>query len=217
MPPLASPAPLIHHPARRVTGLIRQFGYPGLFGLLVAENLFPPIPSEAILPVAGFLADRGEMGFALAVVAATLGSVVGALILYGVARHGGRPVVLRHGRLLHVTERELDRAEAWFARFGDAVVLGARVVPLARSVVSLPAGCLRMGVVRFTVLTAIGSALWNTALVGAGWWLGHEWERVAELVGSASRVVLVAAVVAGVAAVVWLVRRRARLRTNSAA
>lgn len=199
-----------------MTGLIRAGGYPALFGLLVAENLFPPIPSEAILPVAGFLADRGEMGFTLAVLAATLGSVVGALVLYAVARHGGRPLVLRHGRLLHVTERELDRAEDWFARFGDGVVLGARVIPLARSVVSLPAGCLRMGVVRFTVLTAIGSALWNTALVGAGWWLGHEWERVADVVAPASRVVLVVAVLATAAATVWLVRRRRRLQMNSA-
>lgn len=188
--------------------VIRQLGYPGLFLLLVAENLFPPIPSEAILPVAGFLADRGEMAFWFAVAAATLGSVAGALVLYVLGRSGGRPVVLRHGRLLRIRPEDLDRAESWFARWGDAVVLGARVVPLARSVVSVPAGCLRMGIVRFTVLTAIGSALWNTALVGAGWWLGHEWERVSEVVGSASRVVLVMVVIAVLAGAAWLWRRR---------
>lgn len=173
----------------------------------MAENLFPPIPSEAILPVAGFLADRGELGFVAAVVAATAGSVVGALILYVVGRRGGRPLVLRYGRILRIDAPQLDRAEGWFARYGDLVVLGARVVPLARSVVSVPAGTLRMGVVRFTVLTAVGSAIWNTALVGAGWWLGHEWERVADGVGAASRVVLVLAVLAAVF-VAWRLWRR---------
>ncbi len=203
-----------YHPS--VLELIRSAGYPALFLLLVAENLFPPIPSEAILPVAGFLTDRGELTFAGSLLAATAGSVLGALILYLIGRHGGRPLVLRYGRVLRVTSRDLDRAETWFMRWGDLVVLVARIVPIARSVVSVPAGTLRMGVVRFLVLTTIGSAIWNSALIGAGWWLGSEWERVSDGVGAASRVILVIVVIAAVV-VAWRFWRRRIIRARAAA
>src|SRR5690606_25619445 len=93
-------------------------GYPALAGLILAENLFPPIPSELILPLAGFYVGQGQLTFMLAVLAATLGSVVGALILYTLARFGGRPAILRFGRMLRVRERDLDRADAWFDRRG---------------------------------------------------------------------------------------------------
>lgn len=179
-----------------VLNVISALGYLGLFLLLVLENLFPPIPSEVVLPLAGFLVGRGDLGFAGAIAAATLGSVTGALALYALGRWGGRPLVLRYGRWLRVDASSLDRAEGWFERWGDLVVLGARVVPLARSVVSVPAGTSRMPIVRFTVLTAIGSAVWNTALVGMGYSLGANWEAVSEWVGRYSDAVLVLGTVA---------------------
>jgi membrane protein DedA with SNARE-associated domain len=193
--------------------VLAALGSFGLLFLMLAENLFPPIPSEAILPLAGFLVGRGELGGVQAVAAATAGSVLGALILYALGRWGGRAVVLRYGRLLRVTEHDLDRAEGWFDKYGDAVVFFARMVPLARSVVSIPAGMLEMPVLRFTFLTTLGSALWNTLLVGAGWFLGANWERVFAIVGSISNAVLIVALVAIVVlAIYWLRRPRRGLR-----
>ncbi len=193
--------------------VLAALGSFGLLFLMLAENLFPPIPSEAILPLAGFLVGRGELGGVQAVAAATAGSVLGALILYALGRWGGRAVVLRYGRMLRVTENDLDRAEGWFDKYGDAVVFFARMVPLARSVVSIPAGMLEMPVWRFTLLTTLGSALWNTLLVGAGWFLGANWERVSAIVGSISNAVVIVALVAiAVLAIYWLRRPRRRLR-----
>ena len=189
-------------------------GYPGVLAAMVAENLFPPIPSEIVLPLAGYEASRGELLFVLVVLAATLGSLAGALLLYGGGRYAGRPAVLRWGRVLRVTARDLDRAERWFERWGDWVVLGARLVPLARSVVSVPAGTMRMSLPRFCALTALGSLLWNLLLVGAGFLLGSHWHDVSAVVARASDAIVVVAAVALVGGLAWLGRRQARARSR---
>ncbi len=176
-----------------VLDVIAALGYVGLALLLIAENLFPPIPSEVVLPLAGFLVGRGDLGFWQALLASTLGSVAGALILYVLGRYGGRRLVLRYGKFLHVDEDRLDRADGWFRRYGDWVVLFARVVPFARSVVSIPAGTMKMPAGRFTALTALGSLAWNTLLIGAGVVLGANWQRVEAWIGSYSNLVLVVA------------------------
>jgi len=190
-----------------VLDVIAALGYVGLALLLVAENLFPPIPSEVVLPLAGFLVGRGDLGFWQALLAATSGSVAGALILYALGRYGGRRLVLRYGRFLRVDEDSLDRADGWFRRYGDWVVLFARVVPFARSVVSIPAGTMKMPAIRFTVMTALGSFAWNTLLIGAGVILGANWQQVEAWIGSYSNVVLV---VTAVAIAVLLVLRQLR-------
>ncbi len=181
-----------------VQDVMGPLGYVGLALLLVLENLFPPIPSEVVLPLAGFFVGRGDFAFWGALLAATVGATAGALVLYGLGRRGGRALVLRYGRWLRVGEEDLDRAEGWFARYGDLVVLGARVVPFARSVVSIPAGTSRIPLLRFTVLTTIGSAVWNAVLIGAGYALGANWNRVSGWVGAYSDVVLVVVVVAAI-------------------
>lgn len=183
-------------------------GYPGILIAMVAENLFPPIPSEIVLPLAGFEVYQGNLTFALTVLAATLGSLIGALILYAVGRYGGRPAVDRWGRVLRVSNADVDRAERWFDRWGDWVVLLSRMIPLVRSVVSIPAGILEMSLIRFIALTALGSMLWNVLLVGAGYQLGSRWVEVSALVGQFSDAMKVVAVLALVAAVVWLLTRR---------
>lgn len=170
--------------------IMEALGYPGLALILVIENVFPPIPSEAVLPLAGFMVGRGEMNFWGAVGAATAGAVAGALILYALGRWGGRPLVLRYGFILRVDAEALDRAETWFTRYGDWVVLGARVIPLARSVVSIPAGTMRMPLLRFTVLTTLGTAVWNIILIWAGQLLGENWESVSTWAGTYSNVVV---------------------------
>jgi membrane protein DedA with SNARE-associated domain len=186
--------------ANWVQDVINQFGYFGVAILVVIENVFPPIPSEIVLPFAGFVAQQGAGAVNAAtgaaksdttvigmMIAATIGSVVGALILYFVAAAIGperlRGFVERFGKWFGVKSSDLVRAEEWFDRRSVAAVLVGRCVPLIRSIVSIPAGFRRMKLTSFVVLTAIGSAVWNVALIGAGAVLGDQWERVGEYVG----------------------------------
>jgi membrane protein DedA with SNARE-associated domain len=198
-----------------VEEVIAEGGYVVLAAVVFLENLFPPIPSELVLPLAGSRVASGDMGYVPAVVAATIGSVLGALVLYALGRFGGRPLLLRYGRILRLDERRLDRAEEWFERRGDWLVLGGRVIPGVRSVISVPAGLSRMPLGRFVLLTTIGSAVWNAALIGGGWALGARWRELTDAVGAAD-----VWIVAGVLAMVMLaigvhLARRRRLRTAS--
>ena len=188
--------------------LIEAFGALGVALLMTLENLFPPIPSEFILPFAGFLVGRGELGFLPALVASTAGSLSGALILYALGRWGGRNLILRYGRFLRVKEADLDRAEGWFDKYDQWVILFGRMVPGVRSVVSIPAGMLRTPFLQFVLLTTAGSAAWNALLLGAGWYLGENWQQIQGLVGSVSNFVLILVAVALVCAAIWWWRRR---------
>jgi membrane protein DedA with SNARE-associated domain len=183
--------------------------------VMLAENLFPPIPSELVLPYAGFEVSRGSIPFVQALLASTIGSVVGAVMLYALGRYGGRPLVLRWQRVLRLSEADLDRADRWLDRYGSFLVFGARMVPIARSVVSIPAGWSEMPFGRFLLLTTAGTAIWNTVLIGAGALLGENYEQVANVVGTFSDVILAVAVIAVVAAAVWFVRRMRRSTSAS--
>ncbi len=191
-----------------VADLIDAFGALGVALLMALENLFPPIPSEIILPFTGFLVGRGELGFLPALVASTAGSLSGALILYALGRWGGRNLILRYGRYLRVKEADLDRAEGWFDKYDEWVVLFGRMIPGVRSIVSIPAGMLRTPFLQFVLLTTAGSAAWNALLLGAGWYLGENWQQIQGIVGSVSNLVLVLVAVALVVAVIWWWRRR---------
>lgn len=190
----------------RVAETVETLGYLGV-GLMVAlESLFPPIPSELVLPLGGFVAGRGDASYVGMVLAATIGSLVGAWALYGLSAAIG-PVrlhafVVRYGRWFRLGEKDLRRAEAWFDRRSDAAVLVGRCIPLVRSIVSVPAGFRRMPIGRFTVLTAAGSAVWNAALIGAGAILGERWHKVGDVMGLVQGAVLVA-IAAGAGLVVW--------------
>ncbi len=189
------------------SGAIRSAGYGGLGAMIALETIFPPIPSEIVLPLAGFEVQRGQLAFAGALAAATLGALLGAFVLYAVARVGGRPLVLRHGRVLRVRPADLERGERWFERYGAWVVLLGRLVPGARSLVSLPAGLARMPPLRFGLLTAAGSGAWNALLIGLGWGLGSEWHRVGDVVGPLSTALVAALAVTTVGLAVWWRRR----------
>lgn len=162
-----------------VVGVVDALGPIGV-GLLVAlENLFPPIPSEVVLPVAGYVASQGRMSLAWAIVGATLGAVLGAWLLYLIGAGLGRDRIRRWLERIPLMEVEdLDRAESWFTRHGGAAVLIGRCVPVVRSLISVPAGIERMPMTRFLMYTTIGSAVWNSALVVAGYVLGAQWEDV---------------------------------------
>lgn len=189
-----------------ITDVIDALGYVGVAFLVALENVFPPIPSEVVLPLSGFVAGRGDASVVGMVLAATTGSVVGAWILYGIAAAVG-PIRLhrfvgRFGRWFGVSGEDMTKAEAWFDRRATAAVLIGRCVPLIRSVVSVPAGFRRMAPLPFTICTAIGSLVWNTALVGAGALLGDRWEQVGDVVGLLQTAVVVV-IVALVALFVW--------------
>ena len=193
---------------------VTSAGYGGLVAIMIIENLFPPIPSEIVLPLAGYEVSQGEMNFVLTVAAATLGALIGALIIYAVGRYGGRPAIDRWGKWLRIGPEEVQRSEQWFDRWGDWVVLGARLVPGARSVVSVPAGMARMGLPRFVALTTLGSLVWNTILIGIGYQLGANWDDISGALGTTGKIVLVAGVlgVGGLLAGNWLRKRASASR-----
>lgn len=181
-------------------------------GLLVAlESLVPPIPSEVVLPVAGFVASRGGGGVVAMVVAATVGSVAGAWALYGLgAWLGARRLRALMDRLPLLDPTDLDRGQAWFVRHGGAAVLVGRWVPVVRSLVSVPAGVERMAPWRFTAFTLLGSAVWNTALIGAGYALGERWQDVERYSAVLDAVIYAAIAAVLVRAVVRRVRKGPR-------
>ena len=198
-----------------VSQVLSDLGLLGLVALMFVENVFPPIPSEVVLPLAGFFVARGELSFVGVLFAATLGSVLGSILLYELARYGGRPFVLRYGSLLRVGPEELDRADAWFVRRGPIVVLVGRCIPGVRSLVSLPAGMLKMSRVAYILLTLVGSLIWNTALIGIGWILGEEWEKVSDVVGAVGTpLLIVVLLILGAISVVWWWRRHPRRRLD---
>jgi len=178
-----------------ITDLMSRLGAPGVGVAVAAENLFPPIPSEVVLPLAGFTAGLGEMSVVAAVVWATAGSLGGALALYGLgAALGRRRLGLVYERLPLTSESDLTKADDWFARHGAAAVFFGRMIPLVRSFISIPAGIERMPLPRFLLYTAAGSLLWNTAFITAGFLLGERWTAVERYVAPVGNAVLVLAV-----------------------
>jgi membrane protein DedA with SNARE-associated domain len=206
-----------------IVGLVETLGYSGLAVVVALENVFPPIPSEAVLPLAGYLVSQGRMTLWGAVLASTVGSVAGALILYWLGAAWGeqrvRGLVKRYGRWLGVDEHNLDRAQAWFEHHGRLAVFVARLAPLTRSLISVPAGVARMPMGPFLVYTAVGSGIWNAVLIGAGLLLGAKWQLVEQYQSVLGTVVVGLLVLA----VAWFVGRRllaggkAQHRTSAAA
>ncbi len=202
----------------RLLEVVEGVGEVGVGVLVALENLFPPIPSEVILPFAGFQADRGELNLVLAWVAATIGALVGALVLYGLGAWVGseRLHELAGKRWFVVlSQKDYERGERIFDRHGAKFVLFGRCIPLVRSVVSVPAGVARMPLVQFCAYTAAGSAVWNALFIGAGYQLGRNYDRVEGWVQPVAYTVLAALVVWAA----WLTTRKLRrLRaTRSAA
>ncbi|MGW1377864.1 DedA family protein [Streptomyces sp. NPDC002446] len=192
-----------------ITDLMDALGAPGAGLAIAAENLFPPLPSEVILPLAGFAAGRGSMYLSSALAWTTLGSVTGALALYGVGALLGRErTVAIAAKLPLVKVSDIEKTEHWFQRHGTKAVFFGRMIPLFRSLISIPAGIERMPIPLFVTLTTLGSLIWNTVFVLAGYLLGERWEEVTGFVDVYSQVVLAAAALAVVAFVSVRLSRR---------
>jgi membrane protein DedA with SNARE-associated domain len=199
--------------ADTVEGLIEEFGYVGLIVVMALEHVFPPIPSELVLPLAGFQIASGELSFAGALAASTAGSLIGASALYAIARRGGRPAILRFRTALRIDATDLARAEQRFRRHTAWMVVLGRMVPGLRSAVSLPPGLLRMPFGRYLALTLAGSLAWNAALLFAGQQLGSRWSEVGHALGPVARWTLVAVVPLALVGL-WVRRRRRNDRAS---
>ena len=200
-----------------VTSVMEQYGYVGIFLVIMLENLFPPIPSELVLPFGGFMTTYTGLTPPAVVAVATAGSVAGAVVLYGVGRLIDvgtlERIVYRWGHLLRVSVNDIHKASSWFDRYGYWAVFFCRMVPLVRSLISIPAGMAHMHFGLFLLLTTAGTLLWNSLLVGVGVVLGESWEDILEFMHVYS---LATYIVLGLAATtliaLWVARR---IRTQS--
>ncbi|WP_394236737.1 DedA family protein [Niallia oryzisoli] len=165
-----------------ITSFMEQYGYIGVFLMIALENVFPPIPSEIILPFGGFMTTYTSMTVPGVVIASTAGSVVGAVILYGIGLlldvERLEKIIDRFGHILRVSKDDIHKADAWFDRYGIWTVLFCRMVPLIRSLISIPAGMSNMKFSLFLIFTFVGTLIWNIILVTVGAALGDNWHAI---------------------------------------
>lgn len=200
--------------------IMETLGPIGVGFLVFLDNIFPPIPSELVLPLAGFTASRGQLSLVLAIVFATIGSVVGAVLLYAIGRWIGLDRIVRVAvKMPLVDVADVHKTVSWFDRHGDKAVFFGRMIPIFRSLISIPAGMRALPMVKFILLTAAGSTIWNTVLIVAGFLLGENWSIVETYAGYFQTLVIAVVVIA---VVVWIVlkvrsrRRRSRAETTEA-
>ncbi|WPP41576.1 DedA family protein [Paenibacillus hunanensis] len=197
-----------------ITSFMEQFGYVGIALIIALENVFPPIPSEIVLPFGGFMTTNSSLTIIGVIIAATIGSVLGAVILYGVGRlldvERLEKIIDRWGHILRIKKEDVHRADAWFDKYGYWTVLFCRMIPLVRSLISIPAGMSNMKFGLFLLFTTIGTVIWNSILVIIGAMLGDNWHRITEFMDIYSSVAYVIIAVVGVAGIVWYVRRHRR-------
>ena len=198
-----------------IVSLMEQYGYGGIFFLIALENIFPPIPSEVILTFGGFLTTYTSLEVPGVVLAATLGSLAGAVVLYGVGlilnmerlkRLADGPV----GRLIGLGASDVEKADGWFQRTGCKAVFFCRCVPVVRSLISIPAGMSRMRLPQFFLYTTAGSLIWNILLVSLGAFVGESWGYIAYLAGEYSHVMLIVLGISGVSGLIWIMRDKRR-------
>lgn len=180
--------------AKWVMEIIYSTGYAGIVMLMFAENVFPPIPSEVIMPLAGFMTADGKFTFPGIIIAGTAGSVLGSLPLYYAGRGFGeerlKQLADRHGRWLTVTAGDIERAKKWFDKYGAWALLACRLIPGIRSLISIPAGLSRMNIWLFLFYTTVGMAVWTTFLAAAGYFLRANFTEVEEYLNPISYVVV---------------------------
>jgi membrane protein DedA with SNARE-associated domain len=170
------------------TNIMEQFGYAGILFMMALENVFPPIPSEVILPFAGFMTTTTQLTVMGVVIISTTGSVLGAIILYGIGKlmDVGRleKIIDRWGHIIRIKKEDIHRAAAWFDRYGYWTVLFCRMVPLVRSLISIPAGMAKMEFWLFLLFTIIGTAVWNIILILIGAALGESWTNILQFMNT---------------------------------
>lgn len=196
------------------TTVIGSIGYAGVFLLMVAESMFLPVPSEAVMPFAGFLVADGRLSPVLLVLFATLGSIVGSLIGYAIGKLGGRPFVTGWGKYLLLDREDLELTDRFFRKRGSITILVSRFIPVVRHLISIPAGTGSMNLPAFIVFTVIGAGLWNSFLTWCGYTLQKNWAAVLRY----SHVIdIVVVVLLAALLVLYVVRHLRRMRRRRAA
>ena len=195
-----------------ITRTIADHGLIAVFGLMLLESACIPVPSEVIMLYAGYLVSIAKLGLVAAVTAGVLGNLAGSIIAWWAGSAGGRGLILRHGRYIHVTEARLALADRWFERYGERTVMIARCIPIVRTFISLPAGIAKMPLGRFALYTTVGCVPWVLALTLLGYAVGDNWETLHSRLAFLDYIIA-AAIVVGIA---WLaVRWRRSLRTST--
>lgn len=195
-----------------IQGIMEQFGYIGVFLLIMVENLFPPIPSEIILTFGGFMTTSTDLTIWGVILASTLGSMIGAIILYGIGLlldvERLEKIVDRWGHILRLTRDDIHKADNWFDKYGIWTVFFCRFVPLIRSLISLPAGMSNMNFGLFLFFTTIGSLIWNTVLIYLGAAVGSQWEIIVHYMDIYSNIVYALIAAAIIVFIVWFIKSR---------
>jgi len=164
--------------AQYVTAFIDQTGYASVFVLMVMESMVFPIPSEAVMPFAGFLIAESKFTFTLVILFSTTGSIVGSLLSYWIGRYGGKPFIDRFGKFLLLNQDDLTATEIFFKKYGEATIFICRFIPVVRHLISIPAGTGRMNLLKFSIYTIVGAGMWNAFLAVCGFYLRKNWETV---------------------------------------
>ncbi|WP_148686509.1 DedA family protein [Candidatus Nitrosocosmicus hydrocola] len=166
-----------------ITSLVSTYGYFGLFVAAFAETIFPPIPSEVIFPLAGFVGFKSNFSYFetfIMAVCGAIGATIGAVLIYFISLKIGRLAIIKIGKYVFVSERKIESAEKWFERYGVYAVFLGRMAPGIRELISVPAGIAKMPLGKFTLFTFLGSLVWSTALVFSGYFLGNSWDKLSE-------------------------------------
>jgi membrane protein DedA with SNARE-associated domain len=191
-----------------VEQIISSMGYVGLYIVMFLENVFPPIPSEVVLPLAGSLTLDGRFSLVWITIIGMLGSLTGAFLFYGLGKWLGEPrvrtIIEKYGRFALLSIQDLDRSLEWFDKYDDWVIFFSRMVPIVRSLISIPAGIASMNISKFSFFTILGTALWSFLLAWGGRLLGEQWPLIAEFINTYQNIVLVI----GVAVVLLFVGTR---------
>ena len=191
---------------------MEKFGYFGVFLMIALENIFPPIPSEVVLTFGGFMTTKSDLTVFGVVVAATLGAVVGAVILYliGLLLNVNQleKIIDRWGHILKIKKEDIHKADRWFERYGVWTVFFCRMVPIVRSLISVPAGMARMNMALFLIFTTVGTLIWNTILVMLGAAFGEAWTTVLDYMSVYSNVFYVIFAVLFILVIAWYVKKR---------
>lgn len=190
-----------------IVDFISALGYPGVFLLMTVEGIITPIPSELIIPFAGYLAAEGEMSLPLVVLVGTSGAAIGNAVAYFIGFRLGRPLIQRYGKYLRLDERDLALAERWFAKYGDMSVLLGHAVPGIRSFISFPAGIGKMRFRNFIAFSTVGAFIWTTVLALAGYVLLDEWRRIADTTENIDLYIAIVAIAIILGYVFWTKRR----------
>ncbi len=196
-----------------IMNVMEQFGYFGVFLLILLENVFPPIPSEVILTFGGFMVDQSpKLSFAVMLIASTLGAVGGAVILYYLGHILGlrriEKIIDKYGFILRLDIEDIHKANKWFNKYGYTAVFLCRFVPLIRSLISIPAGLSQMSIVPFILYTTVGTIIWNAVLIYLGMALGQNWEKVLQYFDMYSNVLYIVMAILIIAVVIYLYKRK---------